>query len=131
MECMKDSMKQNEYINRLVSKEKVHMRQFLKNEKSLYNPGTQLFDYLEDLMQKYEQNADTGKHFLNQEMNQLSQDEKAKRGLVFDMMQKYKYESKLVKQAFRMMEDDSKNNYILKLIRQSKCQLAGFNSVLL
>lgn len=30
-----------------------------------------------------------------------------------------------------MMEDDSKNNYILKLIRQSKCQLAGFNSVLL
>ena len=28
-----------------------------------------------------------------------------------------------------MMEDDSKSNYILKLIRQSKCQLAGFNTV--
>ena len=28
-----------------------------------------------------------------------------------------------------MMEDDSRSNYILKLIRQSKCQLAGFNAV--
>ena len=37
----------------------------------------------------------------------------------------------MVKYPFRMMENDSKSNYILKLIRQSKCQLAGFNQVVL
>ena len=45
------------------------------------------------------------------------------------LKQKCTYTPSLTKYPFVILENDTKNNYILKLLRHSKCQLAGFNIV--
>jgi len=47
------------------------------------------------------------------------------------LKRKCTYTPNLSKYPFRILENDSKNNYILKLLRHSNCQLSGFNKVTL
>ena len=76
---------------------------------------------------EYEKRPNKGSIFLETAQRSAS----GFKDLVSDLAEEYNFNCQLTKYPFRLMEDDNKANYILKLIRQGKCNLSGLNRVIL
>ena len=77
--------------------------------------------------QEYEKRPDKGSIFLDLSRRSTLEF----KDLISNFIEEYKFNCQLTKYPFRLMEDDNKANYILKLIRQGKCNLSGLNRVIL